>query len=54
MGHSEVKAIVPIVLLGIATASWALRPASRMLGAATPERQVSARIDAHEVTTAAA
>jgi hypothetical protein len=33
MGHPAVKAIVPLVLLGITAASWALRPASRRLGA---------------------
>lgn len=33
MGHPTVKVIVPLVLLGIAAASWALRPASRVLGA---------------------
>lgn len=31
-GHSAAKAIVPLVLLGIAAVSWALRPASRRLG----------------------
>jgi hypothetical protein len=35
MGHPAVKVIVPLVLLGIAAASWALRPASRTLAAAT-------------------
>jgi len=30
-GHSAVKVAVPILLLGIAGASWALRPASRIL-----------------------
>lgn len=35
VGQPAVKAIVPLVLLGIAAASWALRPASRRLGAAT-------------------
>jgi hypothetical protein len=37
MDHPAVKLIVPLVLLGIAAASWALRPPSRMLGAATGE-----------------
>ena len=41
MGHPAAKAIVPLVLLGIAAASWALRPASRMLGAATGEPAVA-------------
>jgi uncharacterized membrane protein YphA (DoxX/SURF4 family) len=36
-GHPAAKAIAPIVLLGIAAASWALRPASRRLGTATDE-----------------
>jgi DoxX-like family len=37
MGDPAAKVIVPLVLLGIAAASWALRPASRMLGAGTGE-----------------
>jgi uncharacterized membrane protein YphA (DoxX/SURF4 family) len=48
MGHPAVKVIVPLVLLGIAAASWALRPASRTLGAATRE-PVSARTGAPEI-----
>jgi uncharacterized membrane protein YphA (DoxX/SURF4 family) len=32
VGDPAVKAIVPLVLLGIAAASWALRPAGRRLG----------------------
>lgn len=32
IGHPAVKVIVPLVLLGITAASWALRPASRRLG----------------------
>jgi uncharacterized membrane protein YphA (DoxX/SURF4 family) len=51
MGHSAATAIVPIVLLGIAAGSWALRPASRKLGATTYER-VSAGIDTHKFATA--
>jgi uncharacterized membrane protein YphA (DoxX/SURF4 family) len=35
VGDPLVKAIVPLVLLAIAAASWALRPASRRLGAVT-------------------
>ena len=31
VGHPAVKVIVPLVLLGIAAASWALRPASRRI-----------------------
>jgi DoxX-like protein len=37
VGDPAVKVIVPLVLLGIAAASWALRPASRRLGAAPGE-----------------
>jgi len=37
MGDPAAKVIVPLVILGIAAASWALRPASRRLGAATGE-----------------
>lgn len=33
VGQPAVKVIVPLVLLGIAAASWALRPASRRLNA---------------------
>jgi uncharacterized membrane protein YphA (DoxX/SURF4 family) len=44
MGHPATKVIVPLVLLGIAAASWALRPESRM----------SARTDAREIANAAA
>lgn len=32
VGDPAAKVIVPLVLLGIAAASWALRPASRRLG----------------------
>jgi hypothetical protein len=32
VGQPMVKVIVPLVLLGIAVASWALRPASRRFG----------------------
>jgi len=34
MGHPAAKVAVPLVLFGIAVASWGLRPASRKLGAA--------------------
>jgi len=37
VGEPAAKVIVPLVLLGIAAASWALRPASRILGAVTGE-----------------
>ncbi len=33
IGHPAVKAIAPLAILGIAAASWALRPASPRLGA---------------------
>ncbi len=33
IGHPAVKVIVPVGFLAIAAASWALRPASRKLGA---------------------
>jgi hypothetical protein len=36
----------------IPAASWALRPASRVLGAVTGEPHASARTDAHELATA--
>ena len=47
VGQPAVKAIVPLVLLAIAAASWALRPASRRLGAAMNE-PTSTRVGAHE------
>lgn len=53
VGDPLVKVIVPLVLLGIAAASWALRPESRRLGAA-PGEPASARTDAHEVAKARA
>jgi uncharacterized membrane protein YphA (DoxX/SURF4 family) len=34
MGHPAAQVVVPLVLLGIAAASWASRPASRKLGTA--------------------
>src|SRR5512139_2014559 len=37
VGHPAAKAIVPLVILGIAAGSWALRPASRRLGSAPAE-----------------
>jgi uncharacterized membrane protein YphA (DoxX/SURF4 family) len=36
-GDPAAKAITPLVILAIALASWALRPASRKLGAASVE-----------------
>jgi hypothetical protein len=52
MGEPVAKVIVPLVLLGIAAASWALRPASRILGAAMGE-PAPARTGAHEIAKAA-
>jgi hypothetical protein len=40
-GHPTVKVLVPLVLLGIVAASWALRPTSRKLGA-EPEPPLAA------------
>lgn len=37
MGHPTAKVIVPLVLLGIAAASYALRPASRRIGGPAEE-----------------
>lgn len=53
VGHPAAKVIVPLVLLGIAAASWALRPASRRLGPATGE-PASVRNVAREIAKAAA
>jgi len=41
MGHPVGKAIVPLVILGIAAASWALRPESRRLGSARATARAS-------------
>jgi uncharacterized membrane protein YphA (DoxX/SURF4 family) len=38
VGHPAGKVIAPLVLLGIAGASWALRPAPRRLGDESPAR----------------
>jgi hypothetical protein len=50
MGDPAEKVIVPLVLLGIAAASWALRPASRMLGTATgaPASAIGEHVVQHE------
>jgi len=37
IGHPVAKVIVPLVILGIAAASWALRPASRRIGSPAEE-----------------
>jgi uncharacterized membrane protein YphA (DoxX/SURF4 family) len=51
VGDPAVKVIVPLVLLGIAVLSLALRPASRMLVAATGEPE-STPTDACEIARA--
>jgi DoxX-like protein len=43
IGHPAAKVIAPLVILGIAAASWALRPASRMLNAETGEPVMTRR-----------
>jgi uncharacterized membrane protein YphA (DoxX/SURF4 family) len=53
VGDPAAKVIIPLVLLGIAAASWALRPASRKLDAAAGEA-TPARTGAQEVATARA
>ena len=45
MGHPAAKVIVPLVVLGIAAASWALRPASRRLGAGAGGGAVGTRLE---------
>jgi uncharacterized membrane protein YphA (DoxX/SURF4 family) len=52
MGHPA-KVIAPLVILGIAAASWALRPASRMLLGPSSEA-ATAGTGAHETAKAAA
>jgi len=37
VGHPAAKVIAPLVILGLAAASWALRPASRRLGSVPDE-----------------
>ena len=51
LGDPVLKAIVPLVLLGIAAASWALRPASRKPETATGE-PAPARVAARETRAA--
>ncbi len=51
VGDAAWHVIVPLVLLGIAAASWALRPANRMLGAARGE--TAAGIGAQEIARSA-
>jgi hypothetical protein len=52
-GHLAWRVIAPLAVLSVAAASWALRPASRTLGAVTGEPG-SARIDAHAIAKVAA
>lgn len=40
IGHPAAKVIVPLVILGLAAASWALRPASRRLVSAAAEPEL--------------
>ena len=42
VGHPAAKVVAPLVILGLAAASWALRPASRRLGS-VPDEIISAR-----------
>ena len=42
VAHPAAKVIAPLVILGLAAASWALRPASRRLGS-VPDEIISAR-----------
>ncbi|WP_257459228.1 DoxX family protein [Archangium lipolyticum] len=51
VGDPAVKVIVPLVILGLAVTSWALRPASRVLGAVTGE-PAAARIGAYALAKA--
>jgi DoxX-like family len=53
IGHPAVKAIVPLVILGIAAASWALRPASRRLAGPTGEGASASRERAFRKTWSA-
>ena len=52
VGDPGAKVIVPLVLLAITAASWALRPASRRLVAAAAEPE-PARVGAHQTARAA-
>lgn len=52
MGHPAAKVIAPLVILGIAAASWALRPEARMLTTATGEP--APRTSAHAIEKAGA
>jgi uncharacterized membrane protein YphA (DoxX/SURF4 family) len=53
VGHAAGKLIAPLVVLAIAAASWALRPASRQLGDQA-EDPISARIAARDAASVAA
>jgi DoxX-like family len=52
MGHPAARVVVPLVLLGIAAASWALRPTSRRLVSAAAEPE-PARAGAYQTARAA-
>jgi uncharacterized membrane protein YphA (DoxX/SURF4 family) len=51
MGDPPVKAIVPLIIMSIGLASWALRPASRRLGP-DPFEPATATADHRQVATA--
>lgn len=51
MGDPAVKAIVPLIIMSIGLASWALRPASRRLGPALFE-PATATADHRQIATA--
>lgn len=53
MGHSTGKVIVPLVILVVAAASWALRPASRTLAERSRAVAMTTPSPVHEVGTAA-
>jgi hypothetical protein len=51
MGDPAIKAIVPLIIMSIGLASWALRPASRRLGPALFE-PATATADHRQIATA--
>jgi len=51
VGHPASKVIAPLVILGIAVASWGLRPASRTL-VTTMAEPAPRETDAHEIVKA--
>ena len=52
IGHPAAKVMVPLVILGLAAASWALRPASRRLASTAAEPE-PARVIAPRIARAA-